>query len=272
MKDRLLFAAVCIVVVMMWSSTDVGAQVCGDDGPAPHATSEHVDFAGIVPGQSRSWSTTVTNAHDDPVEVSAIVEGTGALSSVLRVSLSACASPWQTAGPGPATCPSGASVVLAPTALDDEIAVELADLAPGGTWHARFSAQLPAATGNEYQGATASVRSLVIWQARCGPAPTTTTTTAPGPAPTAVPVTVAPTAPPTTARPTRPTPGRPRADGPRRGDDPARPDRLPFTGAPTTLTLVVAAGLVIAGLSALVAGSRRSDRIEGIDRTDGTES
>ena len=197
MRDRLLFLAVCTVVVVVWSSSDAGAQSCPEDAPAPQATSEHVEFTGVVPGQTRSWPTTVTNAHDRPVEVRATLEGTGTLSSVLRVGLRVCDAPWQTIGSGPATCPTGAQVVLAPSALGHDLSVDLPDLAPDESWHALFSALLPASTGNEYQGATGSVRSLVVWQEQCGSSPSTTT---PGPAPTAVPVTVPPTVPPDGSR------------------------------------------------------------------------
>ena len=269
MSARLASLAVGVVIVLLWSTSEAGAQTCPDESATPQATSEHVEFTGIVPGQRHSWTITVTNAYDDPVAVSASLEGTGALSTVLRIGLRTCATPWQPAGPGSFSCAGGATVALAPTTLGDGLDVDLPVLAPSGSTYALFGAELPISTGNEFQGAVGSVRSLMVWQQQCGPATTTTTTpSSPTPPPTtapttstAVPVTVPPSSTPTTeaepGSPGRrsPRPGRPPADGP------DRPGPLPFTGATTTLTLLVAAGLLVAGAAVLVA-SRRAERDE----------
>ena len=272
MSARLASVAMCVVIVLVWSTSEAAAQTCPDESATPQATSEHVEFTGIVPGQRHSWTTTVTNTYDDPVAVSASLEGTGALSSVLRIGLRTCATPWQSTGPGSFSCAGGASVALAPTTLGDGLDVDLPVLAPSGSTYALFGAELPISTGNEYQGAVGSVRSLMVWQQQCGPATTTTTTppspTTPGPTsppttapttPTAVPVTVPPSSTPTTeAEPGSPGPRSPRPGRPP-ADDPDRPGPLPFTGGTTTLTLLVAAGLLIAGVAVLLA-SRRDER------------
>ena len=272
MTARLASVAACVVIVMLWSTTEAGAQTCPDESATPQATSEQVEFTGIAPGQRRSWTTTVTNAHDHPVAVRASLEGTGALSSVLRIGLRTCTTPWQPTGPGTFSCAGGASVVLAPTTLGAGLDVDLPVVTPSDSLYALFGAELPSSTGNELQGAVGSVRSLMVWQQQCGPATTTTTTpsspttlnptspptTAPT-TPTAVPVTVPPSSTPTTeAEPVSPRRRSPRP-GRRADDDPSRPGALPFTGGTTTLTLLVAAGLLVAGAAVLVA-SRRGER------------
>ncbi len=278
MRARFVFATVCAVVVVMWSASDAGAQTCPDDATAPQATSEQVDFTGVVPGGRHTWSTTVTNAADDPVAVRASLDGTGALSTVLRIGLRTCSTPWVTNGTGPPSCPAGAVLVLAATTLDDGIEVDLPTLAPGDSSHALFSAELPLSTGNEFQGAVGAVRSLMVWQQQCGPATPTTApgppttapgppTTAPGP-PTAVPVTVPPSAPPSPgAPPTAEPPSTPRSSTPRastpRSGGPGRPGTLPFTGSPITLTLAVAGGLLATGAAVLAAGFRPRRGDEG---------
>ena len=268
MNARLASVAVCVVILVLWSGSEAGAQSCPDESAAPQATSEHVEFTGVAPGNDAAGPTTVSNTYDDPVALRATLDGSGALSSVLRIGLRTCPTPWQPTGPGSFSCASGASVALAPTTLGDGIDVDLPELDPSGTLHALFGAELPISTGNELQGAVGSVRSLMVWQQQCGPATPTTvppttgpTTTAPTP-PTAVPVTVPPSGTPTTvAEPGSPGPGSP---GPGRpaGDDPGRPGTLPFTGAATGLTLVAAVGLLVAGVLALVT-SRRGDGGDG---------
>ncbi len=270
MSARLASVAVCVVIVLLWSTSDAGAQTCPDESATPQATSEHVEFTGIVPGQRHSWTTTVTNTYDDPVAVSASLEGTGALSSVLRIGLRTCATPWQPAGSGSFSCAGGATVALAPTTLGDGLDVDLPVLAPSGSIYALFGAELPISTGNEFQGAVGSVRSLMVWQQQCGPVPTTSTVptstvpttptttpaTTPTTTPTAVPVTVPPSSTPSSRTPSRTVDPSPPRSGLPRGSGPSGPGNLPFTGAGTPLILAVAAGLLLAGVVTLVAGGR----------------
>ncbi len=276
MSARLAALVTGALAVVLWSAVEVGAQTCPDESIPPQATSEQVDFSGIAPGQRRSWTTTVTNTRDVPVAVHASLEAGGALAAVLHVGLRSCDTPWQADGNGAFTCASGGSDVVTPTPLGTELDVTLPTLAPSDSLHALFDAELPHATGNEYQGATGSVRSLMVWQQQCGsPTTSTPTTSAPPtstPSPTAVPVTAPPTTvpgaggpsttgAPSEGRPGSPRPGSPPTDAPGRRDPrragPAARGAMPFTGAHTRATLVVAALLLLAGAATLVVGDRR---------------
>ena len=263
MKTRILTAAVLIALLVAWSASDAGAQACTDDSdPVPGGTSESVDFAGVVPGSMRQWPMTVTNSDDQPAALRASIRGTGVLSAALLVGLSTCEEAWDPpTGTVPAHCPTGATVALAPTTAAGELEVDLTTLAPGAEWYGMFSAVLPITVGNEYQGTTGSIRSLVLWNAVCGPTTTVPTTAPPPSAPPAttppggdVPTSGVPTTVPTLTA----TPDGPRNRPP--SERTHRPTRLPYTGS-AAMGLLVGVGMTLlaGGTSVLAAQGRRRE-------------
>lgn len=267
-------AAVAVAAVV-FAAGEAAAQSCVDEVVDVRAgTSDSVDFTGLVPGSTRQWPVTVDNTDDDPVDMRVTVDGTGVLSAVLRVGLEVCDVAWQPAtSASPAVCPTGSTVLLAPASLDDGVELDLATLDAGDTWFAMFRATLPSSVGNEYQGTSGSVRSVVLWNTACGPVSTTTSTTT---VTTAVPVTTGvPTSAPSPG-PADPGPSGPAAPGPAApgpaapgpgpalptqppagGPSPSVPPRLPFTGTTASVMVGLGLALVAGGATSAAAGARR---------------
>ncbi len=252
-----LVAAAVVTIVLVIALGDAAAQLCGGGDADPAGTSDTIDFPDLAPGSTRQWPMTVENTTDGPLAIEVTLEPTGEVLDALRIGLDVCIEPWTpSVGAAPATCASGARVEIPATVLDGDLEHHAPNLAPGAIWYAMFRAHLPATTGNELQGATGTVRSLVVWGDAC---PTTTT----GPT-TAVPTTAGPstTGPgPTTSISTpRPTDAAVRPPlGPGGGSGPSSggtPGRLPFTGAGIGSLVALAVVMTACGLVLMIRGRR----------------
>ena len=257
----LVAAAGVVAVILVGCSGRAAAQLCGGDDP-PAGSSTSVDFTGLAPGDTRQWPTTVDDDRAAPVALDVTLQRSGPLAEALAVGLERCDQPWvPPTDDDPADCPTGATVVLAPT-TSAHVELELPTLAAGQAWYGMFRAHLPASVGNEYQGSTGTVRSLVVWHDVC---PATTTTVPPTTVPpTTAPPTTAPTTTPSSSTPATVPVTRPPADGVTRiavtggPGTRARPERLPFTG--TTATALALAGLVLVVTGATILTTRRRGR------------